>query len=127
VREEARRRGLLKEESAAAGSRPRPLIRRTWTAEEADAWSREDWIAIVLSPLIMALGMVGTANLFLGRGAWMWQLPLAVGAGLFMFWVIDPKLRAVSVEYEAQQARYVERLERQMRWSPDTLEGGKES
>ena len=30
---------------------------------------------------------------------------------------IDPKLRAVSSEYEARQATYVERLERRHRWN----------
>jgi len=115
VREEARRRGLLPETSAApTGSRP--LIRRSWTPEEADAWSREDWIVIVLSPVAMGLGMIGTANVFLGRFSGAWQLALAALLTVAIFWIIDPKLRAVSVEYEQQQARYLARLERQMRW-----------
>jgi hypothetical protein len=116
VREEAVRRGLLLEEERTTPSAPRPFIRRTWTPEEADAWSREDWIAIVLSPVIMGLGMVGAANLFLGRASGAWQLVLGTALGLVMFWVIDPKLRAVSVDYEAQQAKYLERLEKRMRW-----------
>jgi len=116
VRAEAVRRGLLVEEEKATTSAPRPFIRRTWTPEEADAWSREDWIAIVLSPVIMGLGMVGAANLFLGRASGAWQLVLGTVLGLVMFWVIDPKLRAVSVDYEAQQATYLERLEKRMRW-----------
>ncbi len=116
VRDEARRRGLLAPEVAADPSSPRPFVRRTWTAEEADAWSREDWMAIVLSPLVMALGMVGAANLFLGRVSGVAQLGLAAGLGWLMFWIIDPKLRAVSVEYEQRQARHLEELERKMRW-----------
>ncbi|GMV05554.1 MAG: sodium:proline symporter [Gemmatimonadota bacterium] len=114
VRAEARRLGLLGEEATATG--PRPLIRRSWTPEEADAWSREDWIVIVLSPLAMGLGMVGTANVFLGRFSGAWQLALAALLTVAIFWIIDPKLKAVSVEYEQQQARYLARLERQMRW-----------
>jgi Na+/proline symporter len=116
VRAEAIRRGLLAEEPKAGQNGPRPFIRRTWTPEEADAWSREDWIAIVLSPVIMGLGMVGAANACLGRASGLWQLALATGLGVVMFWVIDPKLKAVSVEYELQQARYLERLEEQMKW-----------
>jgi Na+/proline symporter len=115
VRAEARRRGLLAEEPTGPQG-PRPFIRRTWTPEEADAWSREDWIAIVLSPVIMGLGMIGAANACLGRVSGLWQLALATALGLVMFWVIDPKLKAVSVEYEMQQAKYLERLERRMRW-----------
>jgi len=97
----------------------RPLIRRVWTPEAADAWSREDWIAIVLSPLVMALAMIGAANLFLGRTPGTWQLAAAAGMTVLLFWVIDPKLRAVSVEYEERQARDLERLERLMRWKED--------
>ena len=126
VRDEARRRGLLADDRPAAASGPRPLVRRTWTPEEADAWSREDWMAIVLSPLIMALGMIGTANLFLGRWSGVWQLALGTGLGALMFWIIDPKLRAVSVEYEQRQASYVKRLEQQMRWRGDDGRGDAE-
>ena len=36
-----------------------------------------------------------------------------------IYWVIDPKLRAVSTEYEAQQARYVQQLERRLRWQEE--------
>jgi hypothetical protein len=121
VRAEAIRRGLLVEEKRTAASAPRPLVRRTWTAEEADGWSREDWIAIVLSPVIMGLGMVGAANLFLGRSAGAWQLALGTVLAVVMFWVIDPKLRAVSSDYEARQAQDLERLEQRMRWQ---AEGG---
>ena len=32
-----------------------------WTAAQADAWTREDWLAIVLSPLSYMLIMVGLA------------------------------------------------------------------
>jgi hypothetical protein len=91
-------------------------VRRSWTPEEADAWSREDWIAIVLSPVIMALGMVGAANLFLGRVSGAVELLVGTVLAVVMFWVIDPKLRAVSADYEARQARYLERLEQRMRW-----------
>jgi hypothetical protein len=40
----------------------------------------------------------------------------AVVGTLLIYWVIDPKLRAVSVEYENQQARYVAELESRLRW-----------
>ncbi len=119
VRAEARRMGLLAEdprERAGSESGPRPLIRRTWTAEEADAWSREDWIAIVLSPLSMAFVMVGAANLFLLRSPGIWQMAFGIVCAAFLFWVIDPKLKAVSVEYEQRQAEYLHRLEERMHW-----------
>ncbi len=30
-------------------------IKKTWTADEADRWSKEDYIAFVISPLIYVL------------------------------------------------------------------------
>ena len=42
-----------------------------------------------------------------------WQSPLLYGLGpaLLIWWIIDPKLRAVSAEYEAQQAAYIDQNE----------------
>jgi hypothetical protein len=33
-----------------------------------------------------------------------------------MYWVIDPKLRAVSADYEEKQKQHLERLEKIARW-----------
>jgi Na+/proline symporter len=99
-----------------ATSRRRPLIKRTWTAAEAEEWTREDWMVIVLSPLVMAFFMIGVASLLLLRpGGIMMTLGAVVGTGL-IYWIIDPKLRAVSAEYEQRQAAYLEDLERGVRW-----------
>jgi hypothetical protein len=90
---------------------PRPLIRRQWTAEQADNWSREDWIAIVLSPLVFAFFMIGLAKLLLGQiSGVVLTVTAAVLCGL-VYWVIDPKLRAVSSEYEKKQADYAAHLD----------------
>jgi SSS family solute:Na+ symporter len=96
--------------------RRRPLIRRVWTAEAAAGWSREDWIAIVLAPMIYGLTMLGVALALLGQpdGAVMLVVSLALTGALY--WVIDPKLRAISAEYEERQARYLRDLERVLRW-----------
>jgi hypothetical protein len=119
VQREAERRGLIARESPRAPTGNRPLIRRTWTAEEADAWSREDWIAIVLSPIVYALLMIGvTKLLLLQTSGFTLTLAAIVGAGV-IYWVIDPKLRAVSTDYESRQATYLETLERQIRWQAE--------
>ncbi len=123
VHAEAVRRGLIEPHSGPASVRgPRPLIKREWTADEAQEWTREDWIAIVLSPLIYGLIMLGLVNVLLLRPGGLTMLALAaIGWGV-IYWVIDAKLRAVSAEYEQSQARYLTRLERSMTW--DTVEGG---
>ena len=49
---------------------------------------------------------------------------LAAAAGCAaIYWVIDPKLRAVSSEYEQRQSRYVARLEQRMKWDPSPTAG----
>ncbi|MCW5977628.1 MAG: hypothetical protein KIT09_06105 [Bryobacteraceae bacterium] len=96
-----------------------PLIRRNWTPAEADEWTREDWYAIVMSPLAYLLLTVGTAlsMMLLPAG----YLILAAGAlvTILMHWVIDPKLKVVSSEYEKRQHDYLEELERSARWKED--------
>ena len=115
VHREAVRRGLI-EETPEKRAEPRPLIRRTWTPDQADEWTREDWIAVVLSPLVFAGLMIGITRLLLLQLDGLWMLLGAIlGAGI-IYWVIDPKLRAVSSEYEAQQAQYIEQLEQRLRW-----------
>jgi len=120
VHREAVRRGLIAEERAQpASAGPRPLIRRRWTAEQADRWSREDWIAIVLSPMVFACLLIGVTQLVLLEISGVWLILAAVVGTGVIYWVIDPKLRAVSAEYEADQARYLDQLERSMRWEED--------
>jgi hypothetical protein len=92
------------------------MIRRQWTPEAADEWTREDWIAIVLSPVVFALVMIGVTKLILGQLTGVWLTVAAVAGALLLYWVIDPKLRAVSSDYEAKQAGYLAELERQLRW-----------
>jgi len=118
VHREAVRRGLI-EETPPREKESRPLIRRSWTPQQADEWTREDWIAVVLSPLVFAALMIGVTKLLLLQPAGIWLVLGAVlGTGV-IYWVIDPKLRAVSQEYEAQQARYIEQLEKRLRWQEE--------
>jgi hypothetical protein len=122
VHREAVRRGLIEEEATLAGHGsagppgPRPLIKRSWTAAEAEEWTREDWMVIALSPLVMAFFMLGVASLLVLRPGGVLLTTLAILGTLAIYWIIDPKLRAVSAQYEQRQARYLEELERGVRW-----------
>jgi len=63
--------------------------------------------------------VIGVTQLLLLQPGGLWLvLGAVVGSGL-IYWVIDPKLRALSSEYEAQQARYVEQLEQRLRWQDE--------
>ncbi len=94
-------------------------IKREWTPEEADEWTKEDWIAIILSPIAYILLMLGTALSLL-------LLPigfLLLGGGIIttilMIHVIDPKLSKISQDYEKKQKHYIEELEKITRWEAD--------
>jgi hypothetical protein len=91
-------------------------IKRFWSAAEADEWTKEDWIAIIISPLAYMFIMIGVALSCLLL--WIGFITLAVGIFLIvlMHWIIDPKLKAISDEYEHQQKTYIRALERQIRW-----------
>ncbi len=92
------------------------LIRRKWTPAAADEWAREDWITIVLSPLAYIGLAVGVALSCLLLTTGFVVLGISVVLIVLMHWVIDPKLKTISEEYEKKQKSYLEQLERSVRW-----------
>jgi len=92
------------------------LIKREWTAAEADEWTKEDLIAAALGVLCFGTTAIGVPYALLLIPAGFALLAAAVLFGFLMLWVIGPKLNAVSAEYETRQKRYLEELERTMRW-----------
>ncbi len=93
-----------------------PIIRRQWTAAEADEWTREDWITIVISPLCYIAMTVGVALSVLLLWEGFVLLISSIALTVLMHWIIDPKLRAVSTEYETKQQDYLRELENNVRW-----------
>ncbi|MFQ5822791.1 MAG: hypothetical protein ACE5JB_01920 [bacterium] len=91
-------------------------IRRKWTPIAADEWTREDWIAIVLSPLAYLTLTIGVALSFLLLWWGFLILAIAIGLTILMHWVIDPKLKVLSREYEKHQKEYLAELEKSVRW-----------
>ncbi|MFC1569072.1 hypothetical protein ACFL4L_02450 [bacterium] len=92
------------------------FIKRKWTASEADNWTKEDWIAIILSPIAYILIMIGVALSFLLLWTGYVILGLGIIITILMHWIIDPKLKAVSSEYESKQKTYIQELESSVRW-----------
>ncbi len=91
-------------------------IQTKWTAAEAEQWTKEDYMTFVLSPLIyflLALGVALSLLLF-------WYGWVILGISLLLLWlmirIIDPKLKAISREYEKKQAVYLEEIEKISRW-----------
>ena len=91
-------------------------IKRKWTAQEADRWSKEDYLSFIISPLIYILLALGVAlSLLLLWYGWV-ILGACVVLFIVMFRIIDPKLKAISEDYEAKQKKYLEDLEKIVRW-----------
>ncbi len=91
-------------------------IRRTWTAHEAEEWTREDWLAIIISPICYVLLTVGLALTLLLQTSGYVMLGVGIVLTVVLHWIIDPKLKAVSTEYERKQQTYLRQLEAQVRW-----------
>ncbi len=95
------------------------FIKRKWTPHEAEEWTKEDWIAIVISPFSYIL-------LTMGLGMSLFLIPLGfilLGIGIvitvIMFYSIGPKLDAVSEGYEKKQREYLKDLEKIQRWEDE--------
>lgn len=92
------------------------LIRRTWTAKDADEWTKEDLFACILSALIYFLFTVGVALAALLMPLGFILVGVAIVLSLVMIYIINPKLAVISHEYEQKQAQYLEELEKQVKW-----------
>jgi vacuolar-type H+-ATPase subunit I/STV1 len=91
-------------------------IRRRWTSEDAEEWTREDWIAVIISPLVYLFLMLGVVLSILLVPAGFVLLAAGIVLLVVLVFVIDPKLAAISQRYERQQKEYIDALERKVKW-----------
>ena len=91
-------------------------FKRKWTAAEADQWSKEDFVAATMGVLAFVAIAIGTPYAFLLRPVGFALFFGGCAVGALMLWMIGPKLDAVSADYETKQKRYLEDLEKRMRW-----------
>ncbi len=92
------------------------LIRRKWTPTAADEWTKEDWYAIVISPLAYIGLAVGVTLSILLLSVGFIVLGITIVLIILMHWIINPKLKTISEEYEKKQKQYLEELEKIERW-----------
>jgi vacuolar-type H+-ATPase subunit I/STV1 len=92
------------------------LIRRIWTAREADEWTKEDLITIIISPLIYFLLILGVALSALLMPVGFLLLVLGILLMVVMAYIINPKLSVISEDYEKKQKEYLEELEKKVKW-----------
>ncbi|MEA3421502.1 MAG: hypothetical protein U9Q97_07500 [Acidobacteriota bacterium] len=91
-------------------------IKTKWTAEEAEQWTKEDYITFIISPLVYFLLAVGLALSLLLLWYGFVILCVSIVLLVIMVKIIDPKLKAVSEDYEVKQRKYLEDLEKIARW-----------
>lgn len=91
-------------------------IKTQWSPEEADRWSKEDYLTFIISPLIYFLLALGAIWSLLLR--WYGWVTLVICGLLLwlMLRIIDPKLKAISLDYEKKQKKFLEELEKIERW-----------
>lgn len=93
-----------------------PWIRRKWTPKDAEEWTKEDLFASILSVSSYITLTIGLALAIFN----LWYGWVTLGAGIvityLMFYVIDPKLKVISSEYEKKQKKYIDDLDRIIRW-----------
>ncbi|MCG6949746.1 MAG: hypothetical protein LJE93_12615 [Acidobacteria bacterium] len=92
------------------------FLRREWTAQEADRWTRHDLLACIFGVLAFVLVTIGVAGSLLLQTWGFISLGLSIIFTWLTFKVIDPKLRALSENFEDRQADFLDAVERQNRW-----------
>ena len=116
VRKEAIRRGLIPEMES---HKEHGLFEQNWTPDEADMWTRHDWVAAALSAVCYVLVAVGVAGTLLMKSWGFLCLALSIACAWAMFRIIDPKLKALSLAFEDAQAGYLEQMNQRTRWEGD--------
>lgn len=92
------------------------FIKRKWTPREAEEWTKEDSITVIISPIIYMMLMIGIGLSALLIPVGFVLVAAAIVLLLVMVYIINPKLTAVSEEYEKKQKQYLDELDRKMKW-----------
>ncbi len=92
------------------------MFRKEWTGEEAEKWTIEDTVTVIISPLIYLLILIGGAMSTLLMPVGFSMLALAIVLIVVMVKIINPKLSAISEAYEKKQKHYIEELEKKVKW-----------
>ena len=92
------------------------IIKRKWTPAEAEEWTKEEFFACLFSTLSYMAILIGTALSFLLIPIGFVISLCGIICTLLMYYIIDPKLKTISEEYEKKQKTYIENLEKIERW-----------
>ncbi|MEA1996088.1 MAG: hypothetical protein U9N45_00535 [Gemmatimonadota bacterium] len=82
-------------------------------------WSTDDLMACILSPLAYLNITAGVALLLLNHWAGYVMTINGVAFSVALFYIINPKLSAVSAKFEKKQKEYLEELDKIIGWEED--------
>jgi hypothetical protein len=92
------------------------LFRQQWTPARADEWTIHDLLACVLSTASYVLIGVGTAGTLLLRLWGFITLALGIVCIVLLYFIIDPKLKAMSDAFAGRQQEFLEHVDKTTRW-----------
>ena len=92
------------------------FFKKDWTPNEADEWTIHDLTACVLSAISYFLLAIGTMGALLLQLWGFICLFVAIIIAVVMYFIIDPKLKAISKAFAKKQQEYLEDVERSTRW-----------
>ena len=79
-------------------------------------WSREDLLACILSALAYVNCLAGIALPVMNQWTGYALTAITVAQVVTMYYIIDPKLRKVSDDFEKKQQEYLEELDKIVEW-----------
>jgi len=92
---------------------------KKYTPEQAENWGWEELVACITAPAGYIFITIGLALVCLLRWDGWVYLIIGIVSTLVMYFVMDPKLRAVSDEYEKQQAEWLKHVENVSKWQEE--------
>jgi len=93
------------------------MIKREWSEEDCDEWTKEDYLAgafSVISYFAWALAIYWAMML---EPIGFALLAVAAVSTFLTFYIIDPKLKAQSEVFEKRQLHYLKLLHDSQRWT----------
>ncbi len=92
------------------------LFQKDWTPAHADEWTVHDLLASTFAALSYILIAVGVGGALLLR-PWGFIATIAgVVCMVLMYFIIDPKLKAMSKAFAERQDEFIEHVEKTTRW-----------
>jgi len=92
------------------------LFEKHWIPSEADEWTIHDLIASVLSAISYFLIAIGTIGALLLQLWGFICIVVAIVLAAVMYFIIDPKLKAMSKAFCEREKEFLEHVEKTTRW-----------